>query len=299
MTEPMPMPPPETANESVARPAKSKGEKLFDRITYVGIAGVGTLIATVPLAYELEKHPKLEPLFTKSVNFVERWMKKLPFETTRDSAKKVVSTTTLMQGGNLMLLPVGVMEYYKVPIVRGLNAMVKDPTPEAQIESSPKQTLSSLVKSRLLAWTVVFGSFIGVSKLYKNTLGTFENETGELLAGVLKRPTHRDRTILKDGKEIIEKVETRTYGYGKILALDIFATAAAATLLYIGGHFFARKQEQRKEEREHEKHEAHHVNAGLPLLRDGDVVQDTPGTNISGEKQHEGNAREPMMTPQL
>ena len=165
MTEPMPMPPPERTQEFGQKHAKSKGERLFDRITYVAIAGVGTFAVTVPLAYELEHHPFVTPLFEKAVGQTEKWLGKLPIKTSHDTARYVVKTTTLMQGGNLMLLPVWGMEHFKVPIVRGLNAMVGDAIPEDAIEEAPKQTVASLLKSRALAWLMVFGSLSAVGSV--------------------------------------------------------------------------------------------------------------------------------------
>lgn len=285
MTEPMPMPPPEKAHPNVAKPTKSKGEKLFDKITYVGIAGIGTLVVTVPVAYGLEHNPSLKPWFDKAVAKTESLLAKFHFENPRKTASKVVKTTTLMQGGNLTLIPVALMEHYKIPIVRGLNAAAKDPTPEEQIEKAPKQTFSSLVKSRVLSWAVVFGAFIGVSKAFPKAFEAFEDEFGLHTVKL----TNRFRSA---AKQVSEKAPHGSvpYEYGKIAALDVFATAAAATLLYLGGHFFARKQEQKKELREEHKALAH-----APMHRDA-VEQiaigtsDVPGLQVAGSKQHEGTA---------
>jgi hypothetical protein len=293
VTEPMPMPPPAKTGGITAPPVKSKGEKLFDKITYVGIAGIGTLIVTVPIAYELEHHSIIKPYFDKAVARTEALLSKLPLRNPYKTATEAVRTTTLMQGGNLMLIPVGLMEYFKVPIVRGFNAAANDTTPESQIEKAPKQTLSSLIKSRLLAWGVVFASFTGVGKAFPGTLKTFENEVG----GHVVKLANRFRTA---NKQIIPQLQesTRTFGYGKIAALDVFATAAAATLLYLGGHFFARKQEEKIEKRAEQK-----LVQGGSMQRDvayADAVDKAaaPSSSITGEKQHEGNAIT-NATPQL
>ena len=179
MTEPMPMPPPEKPSEMAGKHVKSKGEKLFDRITYAGIAGVGTLVLTVPVAYEIEHNPKLQPWFNWGVKKAEGLFSHLPFiANPHKAAAKAVETTTLMWGGNLMLIPVGLMEHFKVPIVRGFNAMMKDPTPEIQIEEAPKQTMSSLIKSRMVAWSIVFGSLWSAGRYFEKTFATYKEEFG-------------------------------------------------------------------------------------------------------------------------
>ena len=94
--------------------------------------------------------------------------------------------------------------------------------------------------------------------------------------------------------------DTRTFGYGKIAALDVFATAASATLLYIGGHFFARKQEERKERREELKSGK---SEGLVFAADaaGAIAKHAngPSMHIAGTKQHEGLTRDAVLTQQL
>lgn len=294
MTEPMPMPPPEK-KQDMAEPnaPKSKGERFFDRAVYGGIAGVGTFIATIPIAYELEHHPKLKPVFKYVVDKVELGLAQLPFNTTRKTAEKVVMTTTLMQGGNLMLIPIGIAEHHKVALVSGLNTAMDDPTPKDAIQHAPKQTWMSLLKSRGLAWLTVFTSLTAVGAVYKKALPTFEQETGEFVTKLFGKQTHR----IIDGV----KTETRTFGYGKIAALDVFATSAAATLLYIGGHFFARKQEEKKEHKLERKlaqsHEAHSRENAEELSAHSDA--DVPASQIDGGKHHAGKLVEQQLLQQV
>ena len=293
----MPMPPPENPGENVEKAKESKGALLFDRVVYAGIAGVGTFVVTVPVAYELEHNARFRPVFEKAVQGVETGLSKLHINIAHDTARGVVKTTTLMQGGNLMLIPVAIAEHFKVPIVRGLNAMLGEKTPQDKIQEAPKQTMGSLLKSRGLAWLTVFGALTGVSKLYPKTLGTFEEETGRLVCRVLKRPEMR-----KNAGHLLE--DTRTFGYGKLAAIDVFATAAAATLLYVGGHFFARKQEEK-----HERKLIRQANGGAhaelvesePLVGSIEKAANTlaPVVRIQGEKQHHGLAEHAALTAQV
>ncbi len=146
-------------------------------------------------------------------------------------------TTTLMQGGNAMLLPIGLAEKHKVAIVEGINSALGDTTPTAQVEDTQKQTWGSLIKARITAWLVVFTSLTAASKMVPRSFELFETEFAERICQFVRKPTH------------VAGKETKTFIYGKIGALDIFATAAAAVLLYIGGHIFAARAEEKREER--------------------------------------------------
>ncbi len=251
MSRPIPLQ--EKAEPALAPIApKSKGEKLFDRVVYGGLAGVGTFIITIPVAFLLQY--KKPAYYTDFVHWIERQLGHV-FSTSvsRETAEEVVRTTALMQGGNLMLIPVGLAERHKVSIVSGLNTMLGDPTPKEAIEQAPKQTWVSLIESRAVAWLGVFGAFAFTQKFFGNTLRTFETEAGNLLCEVTGKPTTRMQEVVIDGVKTMAPAESKTFIFGKLGAVDIFATAAAATLLYVGGHFFARKQEEKKADKKNAK----------------------------------------------
>lgn len=289
MTEPMPMPPPEKAAELTTKPTKSKGEKFFDRAVYGGIAGVGTFVLTVPLTY-LMKYGAWKNGYKWAAEQVEKpLLRFLSSEKAAHYAEQAVMTTTLMMGGNVMLLPIGLAEHAKIPIVEGLNTALNDPTPKEAIQEAPKQTWMSLAKSRAVAWVWVFSAFTGASILFERTFATFADETGT-----------RVHQLLKGAKTPIDK-KSRAYLSGTIGAVDFFATIAAATLLYMGGHFFARKQEEKKERREERKFEAKIAKTGHTDMRNAsqELQAETPASNVTGEKQREGSVRELATTPQL
>ncbi len=221
--------------------AKSKGEKLFDRAVYGGLAGVGTFFATLYLTFNM-RYGKWASQYNRMVDrSTDALGKLLPASASRAAAEKSVLTTALMMGGNAMLLPVWVAEHFKQPIVRGLNAMLGDTTPPDAIAKSPKQTFWSLFEGRMLAWGAVFGALYSADKAFPQTFKTFEHEFATRFSQLLRKPVE----IMKDGK----LVPSKTFLLGKIGAVDMFATAAAATILYVGGHFFARKHEEKKTQR--------------------------------------------------
>ncbi len=324
MTQPMPMPPPEKPTESAAPRTKSKGEKLFDRTVYAGIAGVGTFVATVFLTHSL-KYGSLKRLHEGAVNVVEKFLNNVAPRRgaikNNELAETGVMTTNLMMGGNLMLIPVGIAEHHKVALVDGLNAATDDPTPKEQIQHTTKQNWISLLESRAVAWLAVFATFKTLGAYYEETMKSFERQTGELLCRITGKPAYHasqetvdaltsealklktenaSKELLKQNAAELEALESKMFRYGKIGALDVFATIGAATLLYIGGHFFARKQEEKKELREERKLEAKIVRAEYPELHDVAAAKaEMPASRVSGDKQHERMVTTPELAQQL
>lgn len=272
-----------------APPARSRGERMFDWGVYGGLAGVGAFVATVPLAYYLKYgggqriHQGIAKGFEKIAPFI-------PWKTGPKFPENAAMTTSLMQGGNAMLIPIGILEKHKIDIVDGLNRATGDATPREQIEKAPKQTWGSLIKSRLVAWLSVFTVFTVAGKYFGKTFDMFEHETGELACKIMRKPiTCNVAGALK---------ETRTYLYGKIGALDVFATIGAALILYIGGHFFARKQEEKQERRAARKHgDAPVGREDAPVLAEPVQAAVEPERRVSGGgRQHEGTA---VVTPSM
>jgi hypothetical protein len=162
-------------------------------------------------------------------------------------AQEILKTTTLSHGGNIMILPIAYAEAHHTQIVDGLNKMTLDPTPVEAIQAKPKPTLISLLAARIVAWSVVFISFFGLSKKFEKTLESFELETGKLLCEKLDNPKTQMVETIVDGVKKIAPQESKTFRYGRLAAQDIFATIAAGTLLYFGSHLFARRKYARQD----------------------------------------------------
>ena len=220
----------EPANTAQTRKL-SAGEKLFDFIIYGPVNFFGTLIATVPIAWSLQ-----HGFGKKGFDRVAEGLTKLG--ASKEASRSILLSTTTMMGGNLMLIPVKLAENVKVPIVRMLNRWMGDTTDPAAIEEAPKQTWMSLLQGRIVAWTTVFVSMFAADKFFHKQFESYNEWFGQKAAQWTKRPTH------------INGAETKTYGYGKLLALDIFATVAATTILYFGSRFFARSAEEKKQRAE-------------------------------------------------
>ena len=222
-----------------ATPPKSKGERVFDRAVYGGLAGVVTFITTLVIADAL-KHGRWKNFYAGATRWTQGKLDRfLPAShNTHKIAEQAVMTTSLMMGGNAMLLPIGLAEHYKVPIVSGLNTALGDATPPEKIQQAPKQTWWSLIEGRAVAWGAVFSALTAASLAFKETFEVFPKEVGERFRQMTQ--------WIKREPYVAGMTESRSYRYGKIAAFDAFATIAAASILYIGGHFFARKHEEKK-----------------------------------------------------
>jgi hypothetical protein len=263
----------------------SKGEALFDGLVYGGMNYVGTFLLTIPVAYSLKNG-----VFKKAYTGAHEWLVRKGMG--KDIAGKVLDTTMLMQGGNVMLLPIMAAEKHKRGIVDSLNKSMGDTTDPKSIEEAPQQDWWSLIKSRALAWGAVFVSFTtavslaGEDKNGKSNFGKFEEWVGSHVTNVFRKPKYHDlptskaeqvpgvqtfkaleakieglenyikdtskvtgkvvddtRALIKGLKDKFPAYETRTYAYGKIAAIDAFATAASVALLYMGTRVFGKRTE--------------------------------------------------------
>ncbi len=213
----------ETTHKSILPPKVSIGERLFDFGTYVGVGGVGTFLATIPLTYWF-KYSMAEQVHWASKQMVGR------FGMHEHTAEKLLTTSMLMQGGNLGVLLIKPLENYKIQIVEALNSFFGDKTDISEMKEAPKQTWTSLIVGRLLAFAVVYLSFEGATKIFGKQ--RFENFEAGFSKNVVCEPLGCD-VATKAGEETV------AYRVGKIAALDTFATTAATTLLYFGSKFVA------------------------------------------------------------
>jgi len=221
-----------TSPEGKKAPA-SRGEKIFDWLVYGGIAGLGTFIVTIPMTY-WAKYGSGSGYFKSA----SKWFQSKGFSP--QTAEDLSMTSSLMQGGNLMVLPVKIAEDNKVAIVTKINDMLGEKTDVSALEAEDRQSWGSIIKARLMAWAVVFTSLRTAGHMLGNERFEAFNESfsKNLICKPLGVATH------------IAGQETKTFKVGKIAALDLFATAAASTLLYIGTRVFAHWERQRKEAKE-------------------------------------------------
>lgn len=212
----------EKAEKTALKTSHSTGEKLFDLITYGGIAGVGTFFLTIPVGY-WAKYGGGAKHFENATNYLTKQGLGHHF------AHDVVNTSALMQGGNIALIPIKLMENHKPEIVDKLNKLSGDKSGNKSVDEDTRQTWLSLGKSRVVAWLSVFTGFRATAAVIgPEKFGKFEESFAARLCETIGKPTH----VL--GKE------TPHFRYGKIAALDVFATIASSIILYTGSRFFAK-----------------------------------------------------------
>lgn len=231
----------------------SRGEKLFNWLTYGGIAGVGTFIATVPLAFWTK--------YGKGAKMFENISHKMHMSgISEHTTEQIMTTTALMQGGNVMLFPVKYAEDHKAEIVGKINAALGEDENCAKPEVHDKQTWGSIVKARAVAWGVTFGSFYTAAKLLGGErIEQFKGRFSEKLCKVL------GKAVEHQGKE------TKSFKYGKIAAEDVFATIASAGLLFIGSRVFSRWNKQKKHMKHENEDERPVVPSSIAVVSDTDV----------------------------
>lgn len=226
------------------------GEKLYSTVKFI-TADVFILAATALLAY-VARYGKESyvgiPNYLKK--FQDSFHKKLldnkilPLgkankEWGERLAGAAASATILMHGGNAFILPMKWFEDNKKKIVAYFNRQFgKDGEEEAgnkRLHHEPMQTWGDVIKGRFSAWGLIFSAFVSfdflLGKSKKNGehdgmyyLDQYEEKFGRWLAG-----------FTKSGKEIAKYPvrqelpatlsHNTTYRFGKILALDFFATA--------------------------------------------------------------------------
>ncbi len=282
MTEPMPMPPPETAVEHTDNRPKSKGEKIFDWTVYGLMNYAGTFLLTMPLAYFI-KHGAGKNWYDK----IDRGAEELGLHKGfgGNIVKALQSTFITFWGGNVMLVPVRLAENFKVGIVTKLNEWLGDKTDPSQIQEAPKQTWGTLIGGRLVAFFMTFSMMFAADMM----IGKYFQQLQELGGNLFKRFAK-------------PKNAQKAYHYGEIAALDSFATVASTALLYVTSHFFAQKREEKIERKLASKSGTHADEAELetaPAEKSPPLQPAQPPLQLHGERAHEGMAQQAALVPQV
>lgn len=288
------------APQGVARapekPVRTHGDTLFDRWVYGGLNTVGTFIITIPLAYWAEHSKGGEKFFNSGTNKLIS-----TFGMGEKNAEKVMKTTTLGLGGTVMIVPVWLAEHYRKPLVEWFNQHFgSEKDKQTVVENPTPQTFASILKGRAVAWCAVFAGFKGAEAIAKQAgnpaaLGQFEDWFSKGVNRALGKDTHDAAKLAaleaKHGRAALtaaEKAtaETISYRYGKLAALDVFATVAASSILYVTSRIFA-KQHAAKEAA---KQAVPTVPAQVAVSEAPvpSVAKDAPETTIADAKHHAG-----------
>lgn len=219
------------------------GEKLFNGIAYGFFAGVATFVASVLFTW-LAKDSSVK-FFHKDYTWKEAWegavdrISNAPLinklKDPRSFAGDILMTTSLMMGGNVFLFPIRWMEGSKKEIVHFFN---KHFGKEGEVErgdkrvtNEPPQKWGSLIKGRLVAWSVVFASLRTVKWKTPHILGAMEEGGNKLFTSTA---TAVKPNMSQERQEFYGKL-------GEYSGVDFFATVAASSLLFVTSKIFAKK----------------------------------------------------------
>lgn len=166
-----------TANpSSIVAPEESKGEKLYNTVVYKGINYWLNLGLSI-VAADIFLYGKGRPFYDKQLENVTNFFKStkldqaLGEEATKRASDVALGFTTLNTGGNIILIPMKLMEDAKRPIVHWINKNIyhdkqlaadgHEKTPdEIYIEQEqPKQSWGNVIwrRAQAMAASIAFG----------------------------------------------------------------------------------------------------------------------------------------------
>jgi hypothetical protein len=235
-------------DEKTHKVMKTTGEKWFDAIRFA--TGEGVILGlTAVLAY-VSKYGK------NSYGGMPNYLKKMDEGTfgalmKRDFFKNhehgeriagaVAGTTTLMHGGNVFIPVMNGLNNHKHNIVDSINRRWGKPgeleAGQERLKAQEPETWGDIIKGRIVSWGAVFSGLLGADLLLGKKKGTdtYWSDIGKnKVARLITRTTEKGRDILSrvpEGEFVSEELKAfKPYRYGKILALDVFATTAALAI---------------------------------------------------------------------
>ncbi len=240
------------------------GEKYYHRFKFIFAEGF-ILAATAAIAYVArhgkESYAGVPNYLQKFQNWFENKLVNNKLYKLDDStpirkrlAQATASTMVTFHGGNLFAPIMKKLEDNKHEIVEGLN---KKFGKEGEVElgrerqkDDPEQSWADIIKGRLGAFGIVAGSFFTADILLgkdksaakpRYRFDKFEDWFGRKVAGftaggkeLSKIPISQELTA--------EMAKNKSYRFGKILALDIYATTAAIMIWNAISHMSAKER---------------------------------------------------------
>ena len=227
------------ASPAAQRPPKTTGERQYDIFQFL-TGKVYIVVISAVLAYVAKYGPDH---YGSVPNYLKQWQSEVKtfFDKkigTGDNFRghlsgAATSTTLTMWGGNLFAPVLKALENRKEDIVTYFNKRNGKPgeveAGHERLKDLPKQNWMDIIKGRFVGWFIVAGSFISAYEIFgKNkTTGVdrfdqYESWFGRKMAGLTQSGKEILKSPLQEGLE-----EHNAYRFGKIVALDFFATSAA------------------------------------------------------------------------
>ncbi|MFW0776947.1 MAG: hypothetical protein ACN2B6_04420 [Rickettsiales bacterium] len=248
------------------------GERKFSWLKF-GVAEVFILGMTAVIAYVARYGKDKYGAIPNYIKQFEEWFGgKLKVDDRKGTAKLITgalaSTMVTFHGGNVFAPAMKWFENSKGKMVDYFNK--KYGTPEEleagriRVEEEPKQTWTDIIKGRLVAFAIVFTSFVGATAAAGKSV--IKDNDGNVLLNKEGKAVKEYRfvkfedwvgtkfaSLTKDGERIanmnkLERIgnmnaKTNTsYKYGRILALDVYATTAAIIIWNVISKMSANKR---------------------------------------------------------
>lgn len=246
---------------------KTTGERYYDVSQFL-IGKVWIMAITAGIAYIAkygkESYGNIPNVFKQFQGWMEEKLltnKIMPLEkhgeTGRRIAGAVSNATVLFHGGTLFAPLMRSMENNKAKIAAYFNKRYGQPGEveigHERLKDDPHHTWFDILKGRVAAFAIVFTSFVSFDLLLGKHKGSglyhfdrYEEGFARWLAG-----------FAKAGKEIAKTPVTKAltkeqdlnklYRFGKIAALDLYATTASITIWNIVSRSSAKKRSEKLE----------------------------------------------------
>lgn len=298
---------------------KTKGEGLFNEITYIAVGIVGVTAFSVFATWLLRDTNS--PLARGYNSLVDRVTKKFggnPADMNNEIRKRVDSNlniAALFTGGTMVsVLPVKWLEDSKPGLVKffdkkiyGEDAVANDPKlieAHKELEQVPKQTWKSVFASRVTAFVATFTTSlalgpiidrysIGFGRRIDRSLNGKNAEIGKTIdAAIAQSPLAVTRANPSP-----DRVQSRVFNY---IGMDGFYTAITGTALFVFTRVFAPIFDKK------DQHVPEAVKAPIPAAlaiaeqpKHAPEQRDTPSTSIGDVAAHQRLAAEPQRAAAL
>lgn len=244
---------------------KTRGEKFYDIFQFTfGEVFVLALTAVLAFAADPKHGPEKIAGAPNVLKKFQGWLQNklfhnsvFPLAEKGDFGKliggAIASTTILFHGGNLFAPFMKYFENRREKIANAYNKRFGTPEEveiaHERLKDIPKQSWGDVIKGRLLAWGTVFTSMTGAYVLFgkdkelgKYRLDVYEEAFGRKYAGMVDKASKAiAETPIKQQLSEVQKAN-KHYRFGKVLALDIFATTAAILIWNSYSRFSAKKR---------------------------------------------------------
>lgn len=255
---------PETPAQTPELPNKTRGEKFYDVFQFIfGKVFIVAITAVLAFAADQKYGPKTILGVPNVLKQFQGWFAKkvmhnkvYPVAEKGEFAKLVggglIGTMILSHGGNMFAPFIKWLENDREQISNWYNKKfgaeqdVKDA--HERLKDIPQQSWGDVAKGRVVAWATVFATMVGAytvvgkdKKTGKYWLDVYEDKFARVFSGISK--SGKEIAATPVAKELTEiQKANKTYRFGKVLALDLYATTAAIIIWNTFSRMSAKKR---------------------------------------------------------